>query len=141
VYVFLQIVVQQAAALGCTAEVFFARSRPSYPPVVCDEGAYHYMQRVAADMLGQENVKLSLRVMYAEDFAMYLQRIPGAFLFVGAANATHSAHNDLHSPHFYANEDVLPIGAALHARLALSFLQERAAADLGTNGISLSNSQ
>jgi len=94
-------------------------------------------------MLGQENVKLSPRVMYAEDFAMYLQRIPGAFLFVGiATNATHSAHNDLHSPHFVANEDVLPIGAALHTSLALSFLQERAAAaDLGTTGISLSNSQ
>jgi len=134
-------VVQQAAALGCTAEVFFDRTRPPYPPLVCDEGAFHYMQRVAADMLGEENVKLTPRLMYAEDFAMYLQRIPGAFLMIGAAISTPSAHNDLHSPHFCVNEDVLPIGAALHTSLALSYLLERAAAHPGTTGIALSNLQ
>lgn len=129
---FLQIVVQQSAALGCTAEAFFDRTRPPYPPLVNDEGAYQFGHRVAAEMLGEENVLLTPPQMFAEDFSMYLHKIPGAFLFIGVANSTPTAHNELHSPYFYANEDVLPVGAALHSSLALSYLQH--AADIGRRG-------
>jgi IAA-amino acid hydrolase len=43
-------------------------------------------------------------------------------LFIGAFNTTAGAVHALHSPHFTLDESVLPYGAALHAALALSFL-------------------
>lgn len=116
---------QQSGALGCTAEVFIGRTRPPYPPVINDEGAYHEMQRVATEILGEENVIRSPPSMYAEDFAMYLERIPGAFMFIGVSNATRDPLSDLHTPYFYANEDVLPVGAAFHTSLAISYLQQQ----------------
>ncbi|KAG0557559.1 hypothetical protein KC19_11G140200 [Ceratodon purpureus] len=120
-----EIVVQQSAALGCTGAVHINRVRPSYPPVVNDEASYQHARKVAAEMLGEENVTLSIPAMYAEDFSMYLGKIPGAFLMVGVGNS--SPRSDLHSPYFVADEDILPIGAALHTSIALSYLRAAAA--------------
>ena len=116
---------QQSAALGCTGAVYFDRTRPTYLPLVNDEASYEHVRKVAAEMLGEENVKLTKPMMYAEDFSLYLGKIPGAFLMIGVGNST--PQSALHSPYFVADEDVLPIGAALHSSLALSYLQLAAA--------------
>ena len=95
-----------------------------------DEASYEFMRKVAAETLGEENVKLTTPAMYSEDFSMYLEKIPGAFLMIGVGNSTppySCAGCDLHSPCLVINEDVLPIGAALHSSLALSYLQLSAA--------------
>ena len=116
---------QQSAALGCTGALYFDRTRPRYLPLVNDEASYQLVRKVAAEMLGEDNVKLAKPGMYAEDFSMYLRKIPGAFLSIGVGNST--PLSDLHSPYFVADEDVLPIGAALHSSLALSYVQLAAA--------------
>ena len=53
-----------------------------------------------------------------EDFAYYCQRVPGAFVFLGAANAIKDCSYPHHHPRFNIDEDVLPIGAALYAQFA-----------------------
>jgi amidohydrolase len=56
--------------------------------------------------------------MGGEDFAFYLQKVPGAFAFLGAAPPGGRAAS-FHSPHFVINERALAMGVALHLALAL----------------------
>jgi IAA-amino acid hydrolase len=64
-------------------------------------------------------------VMPGEDFAFFGRKIPSAMMFIGIRNeAVGSVHN-LHSPNFKLDEDVLPLGAAVHASLAMSYLEKQ----------------
>jgi hippurate hydrolase len=49
----------------------------------------------------------------SEDFADMLALVPGAYLWVGQGEGA-----PLHNPHYDFNDDVIPIGASLLARLA-----------------------
>jgi IAA-amino acid hydrolase len=63
--------------------------------------------------------------MPGEDFSFFLQRAPGAMLFLGHRSEAAGSGAALHSPNFILDEDMLARGAALHAQLALTFLQRR----------------
>ena len=52
-------------------------------------------------------------VMGGEDFAYYLEKIPGSFSFIGGANKKKGIYSKLHTPHFIIDEDALPMGTAL----------------------------
>jgi metal-dependent amidase/aminoacylase/carboxypeptidase family protein len=54
-----------------------------------------------------------------EDFGYYCRRVPGAFVFLGASNPAKDCCYSHHHARFNIDEDVLPWGAALHARYAL----------------------
>ena len=54
-----------------------------------------------------------------EDFAYLCQKVPGAFVFLGAANEAKGCMYPHHHPRFDIDEAVLPWGAALYAHLAL----------------------
>ncbi|MFO0983898.1 MAG: M20/M25/M40 family metallo-hydrolase [Planctomycetota bacterium] len=60
-------------------------------------------------------------LMAAEDFAYYLERVPGAFLFLGSGGAGEACFMN-HHPRFDVDERCLPLGAALLAGLALDAL-------------------
>ena len=64
-------------------------------------------------------------VMGAEDFSYILEEVPGAMAFLGVcpddiANSLEapSCHSDL----MRLNEDALPLGAAMHAGVAIEWL-------------------
>uniref|UniRef100_A0ACD5T870 Uncharacterized protein n=1 Tax=Avena sativa TaxID=4498 RepID=A0ACD5T870_AVESA len=119
-----EIIESQAAVHRCTASVDFMEEelRP-YPATVNDEGMYAHAKRVAEAMLGEANVETSPRMMGAEDFAFYAQRMAGAFFFIGVGNGTTMDRVfPVHSPHFVMDEDALPIGAAFHAAVAIKYL-------------------
>jgi metal-dependent amidase/aminoacylase/carboxypeptidase family protein len=54
--------------------------------------------------------------MGSEDFAFMLQRCPGAYLRIGQGGAESGCF--LHNPRFDFNDQILPLGSALYARLA-----------------------
>jgi IAA-amino acid hydrolase len=121
------VVVSVAAAYGCNATLSFSpdgRPRP-YPPTVNDPVAWAFARRVSAAVLGEAAVSdLGAPVMAAEDFSFLAARVPhAAMLFLGAHNDSAGATHALHSPRFTLDESVLPLGAVLHASLALFFLQ------------------
>lgn len=60
--------------------------------------------------------------MGGEDFAYYLQKIPGAFLFFGAGDGTRFPH---HHPGFDIDEKALPPATLLMTTLVLEYLKER----------------
>ena len=70
-----------------------------------------------------ENVQGELeKVMGGEDFSYFLETIPGAMAFIGVGNKEKKTDYPLHNDSFNIDEDVLPIGAALHAQFVLDFL-------------------
>jgi len=56
--------------------------------------------------------------MGAEDFSFMLKQKPGAYIWLGAGLES----ENLHSPHFDFNDEILPIGASFWVRLAESKL-------------------
>ena len=116
-----------AAAHGCNASISFApdgRPQP-YPPTVNGAAAWAFARRAAAGVLGAAAVReLPTPLMAAEDFSFYSRRVPHtAMMLLGSYNASAGATHALHSPSFTLDEAALPLGAAVHAVLALSFLQ------------------
>ncbi|XP_044463570.1 IAA-amino acid hydrolase ILR1-like 4 isoform X2 [Mangifera indica] len=61
----------------------------------------------------------------SEDFAFYQEVIPGNFFFLGMRNETSGKLESPPPPYLTVIEDALPYGSALHASLALSFLQSQ----------------
>jgi hippurate hydrolase len=57
--------------------------------------------------------------MGAEDFAFFLEKVPGAFIWLGVGDVS-----NLHTPQFSFEEEILPQGAALLVALALEALSK-----------------
>ncbi|XP_021890248.1 IAA-amino acid hydrolase ILR1-like 4 [Carica papaya] len=118
-----QVITAQAAVQRCIATVnFFEDTKPLFPPTINDKNLHSYFENVAGDMLGTNNLLDMKPLMGSEDFSFYQEVIPGYFFFIGMQNKSELPLENGHSPYFKINEDVLPIGAALHASLATRFL-------------------
>ncbi|CAO2839279.1 unnamed protein product [Amaranthus hypochondriacus] len=122
-----EVIELQAAVHRCSAMVDFMEEKARhYPPTVNDKKMYDHVKDVGSMLLGESNVLDIPITMAAEDFGFYAQRIPAAFFAVGIANKSLNSNKPLHSPYFFVDEDVLPIGAALHAAVAMSYLNKNA---------------
>jgi hippurate hydrolase len=88
----------------------------SYPVTMNDEGAANRALSVIGDLFGEENkLELPNPSMGAEDFAFFLQKIPGAFIWLGVGQDV----SGLHTSTFGFDEEILPLGSALLTALAL----------------------
>ena len=93
--------------------------RFSYPVTRNDAEAAKLALGVAADLLGEDRtVELQNPSMGAEDFAFFLEELPGAYVWLGVGDVS-----GLHTPKFAFDESILPQGAALLSALALEALQ------------------
>jgi hippurate hydrolase len=92
----------------------------SYPVTVNDEAAADLALGVAEDLFGGESVlELANPSMGGEDFAYFLQRVPGAFIWLGIGEDAPG----LHTPGFAFDDEILPRGSALLAALSISASQ------------------
>ncbi len=91
----------------------------SYPVTLNDARAAERALGVAGDLFGEGSV-LELRnpSMGGEDFAFFLEKVPGAFVWLGVGEEV----SGLHTPRFAFDEEILPRGSALLAALALESL-------------------
>ena len=95
-----------AAAHGVTATLDWL---PGYPPTVNDPAETAFAASVAAEV---SSVITDLPPeMGSEDFAFILDRVPGAYLFVGVGDTA-----GLHHPAFDFADEALPFGASFLAR-------------------------
>jgi amidohydrolase len=101
---------------GATAEFTYD---DGYPPVVNDVASVDLVARVAARELGADRVKPMAPVMGGEDFAYYLQRVPGAFAMLGSGDGRPYPH---HNARFDIDEAVLPVGVRLMTAVALEMM-------------------
>jgi hippurate hydrolase len=109
-----------AAAHGLEVKVHLL---PGYPVTVNHAEFTAFAAGVAGELLGAERVvSLEAPIMGAEDFSYVLERVPGALVFLGARpDGIESA--PLHSNRMLLDEAVLADGIALHAAVALRFLE------------------
>ena len=131
-----QVVHSAAQAQRCNATVEWKPD--AYPPVDNDPALYEWLTNVAKDASIENFVRLVEPTMGGEDFAFLSREIPSVFVNLGSGSKEWPLPADLvdigqptplldttvtvHSPRFILNEDVLQRGVALHAHLALQFL-------------------
>jgi amidohydrolase len=87
--------------------------------VVNDPAAAETVREVATDLFGPDEVFQSPPLAASEDFAYFLEKVPGAFMLLGAGNQEKGITAPHHSPEFDIDETALPRGAALLAALGL----------------------
>ncbi|GHV45199.1 N-acyl-L-amino acid amidohydrolase [Synergistales bacterium] len=105
-----------AEAMRGSADVEFVSS---LPPVVNDKAITLKMRDIVNDVLGEGYAQeLEFPSSGAEDFARYLQKIPGALFFHSAVLDGERDHPH-HNPRFDIDESVLWTGAAALSAYAL----------------------
>ena len=105
-----------AQSSGTTIDVDFGSRIRS---VRNDAEMTEMVRNVARNLLGAEQIdEISRASMGSEDFAVYLDHIPGAMFRLGSAKPGTSPP-PLHTPTFDVDEAAIPIGAKLLARAAI----------------------
>ena len=119
-----EVVVGTAKVHGCNISSFDWSPSP-YPPTVNDAT----MVDLAADLLSGSELSTSFKIlsepsMAAEDFSYYGHHVPAIFAFLGIGDSTKGTDWGLHHPNFMMDDDALALGAAYHAAIALSWLDQ-----------------
>ncbi|KAF2302464.1 hypothetical protein GH714_036441 [Hevea brasiliensis] len=118
-----EVIKGQAAVHRCSSEIdFTGTENPTIPPTINDAKIYEHARRVSIEQVGEENTQLAPTFMGSEDFAFYQEKVPGSFWLLGIRNEKLGCIHPPHSPYFTVDEDVFPIGAAIHAAFAYSYL-------------------
>lgn len=83
------------------------------PPVVNDRDSARLASDVARSISPEWNVDQKYRVMVSEDMGLFLQEVPGVFVFVGSANQESGLTAGHHTPTFDFDERALSNAVAL----------------------------
>ena len=103
-------------ASDVTLEIFFERGMGA---VVNDSGSNAILREAAQRTVGPQNVEEIPRPsMGGEDFAAYLDKVPGAMFRLGIASGDAPA-SPLHSPLFDIDERALALGVRIMARAVI----------------------
>jgi hippurate hydrolase len=114
-----QVAAGVAASFGATADVTYDRG---YPSLHNDPAMFARVRDIAIGLVGEAGfVDMDEPTMGGEDFARYLDHVPGCFLLLGNGDEGPGAVM-LHNAHYSFNDDVASIGAAFWATLAERFL-------------------
>ena len=121
------------SAARYTAEAFRGSAAveelSSAPPLVNDPALTNRMADYADTLFGKTHVfRMDEGGMGSEDFASYTYELPCAYLLLGAGTAAENPlyGKPMHNEKVVFNEDVLPLGAALHTYCAIEWLKGEA---------------
>ena len=104
-----------ALGFGATATVHYERI---YPATINTEKEAAFAAGVAEMLVGPDHVNRDMEPsMGAEDFSFMLQVKPGAYMRIGQGGTTGAGSTSLHNHRYDFNDDILPLGSALHAGL------------------------
>ena len=107
-----------ALANDCTIEFEYVRG---YPAVVNHEAETEFLKTVAEEIPGVDVVVESKPHMGGEDFAYYLEKVPGTFFFTGAKPADPYPH---HHPKFDFDENAMLIAAKTLGAAAIDYQEQ-----------------
>jgi len=108
-----------AAANGAEAVITFEEG---YPPTVNHDGATRFLEAIAHEILPSGSAeRLSHPTMGGEDFAYYLERVPGSFFFIGVDDGRAGGYPSLHHPAYDFNDAALPNAMKMFVHAALSY--------------------
>lgn len=95
---------------------------PGYPLLVNDSSMVNLLKEAARKVVGDNIVNIDLPRMGVEDFAYFLQEVPGVMWRLGTGNREKGIICTLHNPYFDIDEDALLVGTAVHVQTVLDFL-------------------
>ncbi len=94
-----------------------------YPVTINDETMARLIEEVSRGAVGRENVLVFEGTMGGEDMAFFLKEVPGCYFFVGSSNKEKGLDQPHHSPQFNFDEEAMPIGVEIFARVAMKYLE------------------
>lgn len=114
-----RIVEGTCAAAGAQASYSYKRG---YPAVWNHQAETDTIERLARKLLGDDAVTEVEPVMGGEDFAYYLEKVPGTFFFVGGRNEELGMNFPHHHPRFNVDERSMPVAGRLFLAAVLDHL-------------------
>lgn len=96
---------------GCTFTM--DKTWNGLPVLVNDERLTKFVEQNARELLGEENVIIMNHLTLGEDFAIYLEKIPGAFWVLGVRPPEQENLPPLHNPKMSPDENAIKTGIAL----------------------------
>lgn len=112
----------QAISYGVKAQVEYRRN---YPVLVNHLRETDFAREVAKELVGEKSVVLQGRALTgSEDFAFFLEEVPGCYLLVGNGDGEGDGHGAcmVHNPGYDFHDGNIPIGAAFWALLVRRYL-------------------
>jgi amidohydrolase len=89
------------------------------PPVMNDAAAIDVLRSAVDQTLGHDAVAQTDQSLGGEDFAWYLEDVPGAMARLGVRPVGHETAADLHTPGFNPEEHAVTLGTTLLTATAL----------------------
>jgi amidohydrolase len=97
---------------------------PGYPVLSNHPAIVEIIRRAVSKLYSQDNaVEIDRPIMGSEDFAYFLEKLPGAMLRLGVRNEKIGADKPWHSPQFIVDENAIPVGAATLAASVWEYLE------------------
>ena len=113
-----------AAAMGANADVDF---RVVFPPLINNSDETRFAGNVAADLVGEHNVnRMNDLINASEDFSYMSNVVPGAYVTIGQGTGDDGWACEVHNPHYDFNDEIIPIGSSLFAKLVEAKLAKQA---------------
>ncbi|MFM2068712.1 MAG: putative hydrolase YxeP [Pseudomonadota bacterium] len=112
----------QAAVFGASAEVDYQRR---YPMLYNHPAESAFCEQVVKDWLGDEGVIADEPVTGSEDFAFFLEKVPGCYVFIGNGTGENGGCM-VHNPGYDFNDACLSTGASYWVKLAQEYLKPAA---------------
>ncbi|SHK59226.1 amidohydrolase [Pseudonocardia thermophila] len=109
------------APYGVGYELSYTRG---VPPVVNDERSARMLADAAVAILGPDASTGTEQSSGGEDFAWYLEQVPGAMARLGVWPGEGAPMKDIHQPTFDLDERALPVGVRVLANVALAALTD-----------------
>jgi amidohydrolase len=108
-----------ASAYGVVADLTYQRS---VPPTVNEAISVAMVEAAADRVLGTDAVVAAPQSLGGEDFAWYLESIPGALARLGTRRPGSGDDFDIHQPAFDVDERAIDVGVRLMSATALTAL-------------------
>jgi amidohydrolase len=115
-----ELVTSVASAYGVAAEVEYIRG---VPPAVNEAVSTAIVEAAATQVLGPDALSPAPQSLGAEDFAWYLESVPGTLARLGTRTPGLGGHRDLHQATFDVDERAIGVGVRLMAATALAALR------------------
>ncbi|WMT52630.1 M20 metallopeptidase family protein [Ferroplasma acidiphilum] len=98
--------------------------KKGYPVLVNNEKIAKYIEEAAKRVVGKDNIIYPKPNMGGEDFAYFLQKVPGSYYFIGGSNPERGIDSMNHSPTFDVDESALYTGAKVLKEAAMEILNK-----------------
>lgn len=96
------------------------------PPVINSHEQVAMIEQVGKNILGQDKVLyLSKPVMGSEDFSFFLEKVPGAYFFLGGMNEKKGIYPEPHNNRFNFDEETMKTGMIMMAGIIAELLVEK----------------